>query len=86
MNRRRAFGGKNPWWTPCQVKIAVEAQLDREVAPKERKRRLERVADKIEYRQQRNQKAAYYHDKRRRRQLREAGIDLRKVRRCPIRI
>lgn len=66
--------------------MAVEEQLDPAVAPKERKRRLEKVADKIEYRQQRNEKAAYYHDKRRRRQLRNAGIDLRKVRRCPLRI
>ena len=33
------------WWTPCQVKVAVEEQLDPEVAPKERKRRLEKVAD-----------------------------------------
>ena len=68
------------------MRIAVEEQLDPEVVPKERKRRLEKVADKIEYRQQRNEKAAYYHDKRRRRRLRNAGIDLRRVRRCPLRI
>ena len=85
MNRLHGFGG-GLWWTPCQVKVAVEEQLDPEVAPKERKRRLEKVADKIDYSQERAEKAAYYHDKRRRRQLRKAGIDLRRVQRCPLRI
>ena len=46
-------------------------------------RRLERTAAKIEYWQRRAEKAARAHRKRRRRELRRAGIDLRRAIRCP---
>jgi hypothetical protein len=51
--------------------------------PRERHRQLEKVLAIIEHHQRRNAHAAACHDKTRRRKLRKAGIDLRKVRRCP---
>jgi len=46
-------------------------------------RRLERTAAKIDYWQRRAEKAAQAHRKRRRKELRRAGIDLRRAIRCP---
>ena len=46
-------------------------------------RRLERTAAKIEYWQRRAEKAARAHQKRRLKELRRAGIDLRRAIRCP---
>jgi hypothetical protein len=46
-------------------------------------RRLERMATKIEYWQRHAEKAAQAHRKRRRKELRRAGIDLRRAIRCP---
>jgi hypothetical protein len=77
---------KNPGWMPSQVKDAVEVQLDPEMPPQERTRRLEKTAEIISHWQAMNAKAAFYHDKRRRREMRALGIDLRKVRRCLLRI
>ncbi|MCH7567678.1 MAG: hypothetical protein IH787_08495 [Nitrospirae bacterium] len=68
------------------MKRAVEAQLDPDITPKGRTRRLESLVTKILYWQRRTAKAAYYHDRRRRRDLRAAGVDLRKALRCPTRI
>lgn len=68
------------------MRDAVEVQLDSEQPSRERTRLLEKVAATIEHWQRRNAEAAYYHDRRTRRELRAAGLDLRKVRRCPIRI
>lgn len=73
-------------WSLCQVKAAVEVQLDPEMPARERTRRLQKIARKIEYWQRTAAKAACSHRKRRRRELREAGIDLRRVIRCPLTI
>ena len=66
--------------------MAIEVQLDPDMSANERTRRLEKAAEKIEYWQARNEQAAFFHDKRQRRKLRKAGIDLRRLRRCPLRI
>lgn len=65
---------------------AVEVQLNAETPARERTRLLEKVAANIQHWQERNAETARYHDKSTRRKLRAAGIDLRKVRRCPLRI
>jgi hypothetical protein len=54
--------------------------------PHERTRLLEKVAENISHWQSRNAQTAFYHDKRRRSRLHAAGIDLRKVRRCPLQL
>lgn len=77
---------KNRRWTLPQVQAAVENQLDPMMGRKERRRLLEKIAEKIDHWQRSAAKAAYYHKKKRRRQLRAAGIDLRRVIRCPLRI
>jgi hypothetical protein len=68
------------------VRAAVEVQLDPQISRKERTRRLEKIATKIVYWQHHAAEAAYHHNKTRRRKLRAMDIDLRKVRRCPLRI
>jgi hypothetical protein len=50
---------------------------------RERDRQLQEVLTNIDYHQRRNADAARRHHKSRRRRLRDAGIDLRTVRRCP---
>ena len=77
MSRLIAFG---------ENQMAIEVQLDPDMSANERTRRLEKAAEKIEYWQARNEQAAFFHDKRQRRKLRKAGIDLRRLRRCPLRI
>jgi hypothetical protein len=64
--------------------VAVDAQLDPEVSRYERTRRLQKAASNIEHWQNRNAEAAFFHDRRKRRDLHRIGIDLRKVRRCPL--
>lgn len=66
-------------WTLCQVKEAVEAQLDLEMSPSELTRRLGKIARRTEYLQKIAARAARSHKKRRRGELRELGIDLRRV-------
>jgi hypothetical protein len=75
--------GKNLWWTVCQGRKAVEVQLDPTQKRPEIARRLEQMAFKIEYWQRRAEQAARLHRKRRRRDLRRAGIDLRRAIRFP---
>lgn len=66
--------------------MAIECQLDPTLSRRERNKRIEKVRKKILYWQRRNQEAKRSHRKRRLRQLREAGIDLRKTKRCPMKI
>ncbi len=65
------------------MRKVVEAQLDSTLSRWVMARRLERTAAKIEYWQRRAEEAARAHRKRRRRELRRAGIDLRRAIRCP---
>lgn len=78
-----ALREKNSWWSPCQVRKVVEAQLDTTVPRAVIAHRLERTAAKIAYWQRRAEEAARAHGKRRRKELRRAGIDLRRAIRCP---
>jgi SRSO17 transposase len=73
---------KNPWWTICQVREVVEAQLDPATPPREIQRRLERIAHIIEYWQRCAQKAARAHKKKRVRELHLLGIFLSKITKC----
>jgi hypothetical protein len=52
------------------------------MTPRERKRRLESIAAKIEYWQRQADKAIRSHHKRRCRQLRERGIFISKLTKC----
>jgi hypothetical protein len=54
------------------------------VSPGERRRRLTLARDKICYHRRRNADARRFHTKTRKALLRELGIDLRTVRRCPL--
>jgi exonuclease VII large subunit len=67
----------------CQVRKVVEAQLDTTLPRSVMARRLQQTAAKIEYWQRRAEEAARAHCKRRRKELRRAGIDLRRAIRCP---
>ena len=64
-------------------KAAVEAQLDPAVPRSVLRRRLERVARKIDHWQLTAARAAKAHRQRRLRELREAGVELRTAVRCP---
>lgn len=66
-----------------QLRLVIECQLDPSLTPAVRRRRLEAVRDVLLYHRKRNQAARQSHAKTRRKRLRENGIDLRKVRRCP---
>lgn len=66
------------------MRLAVEAQLDAEISPHERTRRLENAHAKILYWQNRNVEAASRHDRTRRRRLEAAGVDLQTILLCPI--
>ncbi len=66
--------------------MAIESQIDPKLSRRERDKRIEKVLDKILHWQHRNQEAARFHRKRRLRRLHEAGVDLRKVKRCPRRL
>ncbi len=79
---QRGFGEKNIWWSPCQVKLVVEAQLDPAMSASKRERMLMKTARKIEYIQTRRRTASRSHRKRRLRQLRELGIPISHLRRC----
>ena len=65
------------------MRKVIEALLDFTLSRSVMARRLERTVAKIEYWQRRAEKAARAHRKRRRKQLRRAGIDLRRAIRCP---
>ena len=73
---------KNPQWSVRQVRVALEAQLDPNMGPRERTRLLRRVAKKIEYWQHQADKAARSHHKQRCRQLRARGTFISKLPKC----
>jgi hypothetical protein len=50
---------------------------------RERRRQLEKALSWICHWQERNAEAAFFHDRSRRKKLRKAGVDLRKVLRVP---
>jgi len=60
----------------------VAVQLDPDLSPRERTRRLTKVLREIEYWQQSNERAARSHRKARRRKLRRLGIRLPQLRKC----
>jgi len=62
--------------------MAVEAQLDPAVPRRERTRRLRKLADWIQYLQDRRRKAARIHRKLRLRKLHQLGIRISQLRRC----
>lgn len=64
------------------MRRAVEAQLDPSAPPRERLRRLKRVAEKIDYWQRTAEKAARCHRRRRLRRLHSMGIYVSKLRKC----
>lgn len=66
-----------------QLRLVIERQLDPSLTPTVRRRRLAAVREILLYHQGRNDTARRSHAKTRRKRLREHGIDLRKVRRCP---
>lgn len=78
-----AARGENQDWAACRVQAALEVQLPPGLPQRERSGRLEVVAAKSLYLQWRTKQAAHYHTIRRRRRLREIGIDLRRATRCP---
>jgi len=72
----------NSAWTICQVRLAVEVQLDEAITERERTRRLEKAWHIIQYRQERNELAERSHRRRRLRQLRDRGILISRLRKC----
>jgi len=64
------------------VREIVEAQLDPAMSPRERTRRLQKALARVEYWQDRNERADRSHCKRRRRELRLRGIKLSQLRKC----
>jgi hypothetical protein len=64
------------------VRSVIEVQLDPQMSPRERTRRLEKALAEIEYWHQSNPRAARCHRKRRRRELRRLGIRLSQLRKC----
>ena len=73
---------KNCWWSPRQVHLVVEAQLDPELHDQECIRRLAKLARKIEYWQRQAEKAMRAHTRTRRRKLREMGFYVSKLPKC----
>ena len=65
-----------------QVSVALNAQLDPGCSAKERKRRLMKVAHKIEYWQRKAAKAARCHRKRRLKLLKKLGIRISLITKC----
>jgi len=61
---------------------AIEVQLDPEMGPRERTRRLRKVLRRIAYWQASNQHAARSHRKERLRRLHRLGIRLTKLKKC----
>ena len=64
------------------MREAVEVQLDPDLGPRERTRRLEKVLRRIEHWQDSNARAARSHRKQRLRELHEVGIRVSKLRKC----
>ena len=81
-SRHSGFGGENPDWTICQVRKAIEAQLDPGISEHERTRRLHKLLEKIQYWQTHNTLAAVSHRKQRCQVLKRLGIDLSKLTKC----
>jgi hypothetical protein len=73
---------KNPLGTICPVRAAVELQLDPHVSRRERLRRLDELARKIDYWQRHAEQAVRVHTKRRYRRLRALGIYVSKLPKC----
>jgi hypothetical protein len=67
----------------CQAHKAIEPQLDKTASRPVLASRLKQVAAKINYWQRRARQAAAAHCRRRRKELRRAGVDLRRAIRCP---
>lgn len=70
-------------WTLPQTRKVVNTLADQSLSSSERKRKLEHVLRKVAYWQRRNKAAEVSHSKRRKDDLREVGIDLRQLKRCP---
>ena len=64
------------------MRAVIEVQLDPEMTEHERTRRLHKAFRKIEYWQERNERAARSHRRRRLRRLHQLGIKLSKLRKC----
>ena len=69
-----------------QLRLVIECQLDPSLTPTVRRRRLAAVREILIYHQSRNDAARCSHAKTRRKRLRERGINLCKVRRCPTKL
>lgn len=82
--RLRCVGGDDGKFTLEQVKLAVEVQLDPEMPPEERRRKLGRTFEIIRYYQRRNEASRRSHEKKRLRQLADIGITVDTARRCPV--
>jgi hypothetical protein len=70
----------------CQVRLAVEAQLDPALTRKQRLRLLAKPARIIGYRQWRNRLARISHRKAALRRLREMGFCLSRLPSCQVRL
>ncbi|MHC4138164.1 MAG: hypothetical protein ACYS0K_24775 [Planctomycetota bacterium] len=64
------------------MRCAVDAQVDPTDTPDTRRDRLRKAARKIVYRQQKRQRSAKSHRKRRLRELHRHGIRLSELRKC----
>lgn len=64
------------------MREAIEVQLDPDMGPRERTRRLAKVLGQIEYWQTSNARAARSHRKERLRKLHEVGIRVSNLRKC----
>jgi SRSO17 transposase len=77
---------KNRWWSLAQVRAALLVQLDGDSPERVVRKKLVKVARKIEYYQKRRAEAARSARLRTLACLRALGLDLRRLRRCPLRI
>lgn len=82
MEETQKLRGKNPQWSIRQVRVAIEAQLDAGMPPRERNRKLRHIADNIQYWQRTAAKAERAHRKRNLRHLRKIGLCISKLRKC----
>ncbi len=70
-------------WTVPQTRSLVNVLVDQTLTPVGRERQLEKVLYKAAYYQRRGKVAEESHRRRRKQDLRDAGIDLRCLRHCP---
>lgn len=70
-------------WTVPQTRSLVNTLVDETLTPVGRERQLKKVLFKAAYYQRRATVAEECHARRRKQDLRDAGIDLRRLKRCP---